>query len=108
MQSTLTFDKCIWAAGVYGKKIIPPSIRNLLCKQNYSGTQIHSSTAGSCLHLVKGKRILIIGDSDSAEDLTLQSLKHGVEKVYILSRSACGVCTRYGYWPYNKVEILDN
>jgi len=69
---------------------------------------MHSSTAGSYLDQVKGKRILLVGDAYSAEDLALQSIKLGAEMVYILSRSGKGLCQATLAWPGNKVELLTN
>lgn len=107
-KSTLNFDKCIWGAGENGIEKIPRLMSNLLCNQRFLGSQMHSSKAGSCLNLVQGKRILLVGDAYSAEDLTLQCLKLGAEKVYILSRSGNGVCNMTKAWPGNKVQILNN
>jgi len=107
-KSTLYFDKCIWGGGINGTQNVPRSIRNLLRKENYLGKQMHSSTAGSYLNQVKGKRILLVGDAYSAEDLALQSLKLGAEMVYILSRRGEGICQDTRAWPGNKVELLND
>jgi hypothetical protein len=61
---------------------------------------------GSLTSSVQGKRIMLIGDSFSAEDLALQSLKLGAEKVYIVSRSGNGIASFVGAWPGNRVEVL--
>jgi len=107
-KATLYFDKCIWAAGANGLRSIPRSIESVLQKGNFQGTVMHSSSAGNFLSTVKGKRIAIIGDSLSAEDLALQAIKLGVKKVYILSRTGMGICTDVISWPKDKVRLLRN
>lgn len=104
-KTKLYFDKCIWAAGANGLQYIPQSIETVLDHGNFRGMVMHSSMAGNFLSKVKGKRIVMVGDGFSAEDLTLQALKLGVKDVYILSRSSMGVCTDIASWPGN-VHIL--
>jgi trimethylamine monooxygenase len=55
---------------------------------------------------VKGKRILLIGDSYSAEDLALQCIKLGAENIYFTSRELQGSASYMGSWPDGKVEML--
>eukprot|EP00547_Thalassionema_nitzschioides_P013990 CAMPEP_0194236738 /NCGR_PEP_ID=MMETSP0158-20130606/3929_1 /TAXON_ID=33649 /ORGANISM="Thalassionema nitzschioides, Strain L26-B" /LENGTH=657 /DNA_ID=CAMNT_0038970575 /DNA_START=23 /DNA_END=1996 /DNA_ORIENTATION=- len=102
------FDKCIWAAGENGGAKVPTPIRSLLRTNNYLGTDVHSCEAGRYLGTVRDQKILIIGDSASAEDLTLQAIKLGAKKVYILPRSAEGVCSYTASWPGRKAQVLWN
>jgi len=106
-KSTTHFDKCIWAAGSNGVTSYPRSIESKLQEGKFKGKVMHSSSAGDYLSEVKGKRILMIGDAYSAEDLTLQALKLGVDRVYILSRSGNGICTETLSWPKGKVHLLE-
>jgi len=105
-RSTLHFDKCIWAAGWNGLRSIPRSVETVLQEGKFLGSMLHSSEAGDYLSDVKGKRILMIGDAYSAEDLTLQALKLGVKSVYILSRGWNGICCSVVSWPKGDVHIL--
>jgi cation diffusion facilitator CzcD-associated flavoprotein CzcO len=110
------FDYCIWAAGTRGKPRIPRSLLTLfrsgqslvdpeVCDPPFTGTILHS------IHVptpefppaVIGKRIVLIGDSDSALDLALHAVKLGVSKVDILSRSGYGECFYMSSWP-EKVD----
>merc|ERR1719223_1178947 len=100
------YDKCIYGAGSNGKMKIPKSLRNILIKGNYQGQIMHSSEAGNCLDKFKGKRVLFIGDSSSAEDLALMGCKLGLERIYIYSRQGRGTCCETHCWPSNKVEVL--
>ena len=100
------FDRCIWAAGGNGKPKIPQSISSILSSGEFKGTVMHSSETGSDFDkCVKGKKILIIGDSYSAEDLTLEAIKLGCEQVDILSRSGTGIAYDCGSWPRDCVDV---
>jgi len=100
------FDKCIWAAGENGKPSIPKSIANTLSSGGFKGMVMHSAATGADFdQLVCGKKILLVGDSYSAEDLTLMAIKLGVKSVDILSRSAWGVASDTASWPRNCVEV---
>jgi hypothetical protein len=102
------FDKCIWAAGDNGKPSIPQRIADILSPSSggFKGTVIHSCAAGSDFDkLVIGKKVLLIGDNYSAEDLTLSAIKLGVKSVDILSRSGEGAACDTASWPRNCVEI---
>ena len=104
--TTAYFDKCIWAAGNNGKPKIPESISDKLSSGEFKGTVMHSSETGSDFDkCVKGKKILIIGDSYSAEDLTLEAIKLGCEQVDILSRSGTGIAYDCGSWPRDCVDV---
>jgi hypothetical protein len=114
-----TFDKVIWAAGSNGGPVmLPEDIMNRL-KDQFSGKVIHSSQINQQLDIsreddpIHNKRILLIGDSYSAEDLALQFVKLGAAKVYISSRRGNGVAASTSTWPTNKncedgrsVEVL--
>ena len=104
--SVSEYDKCLWGAGANGKMKIPKSLQNILMKGNYQGQTMHSSEAGNCLDEFKGKRVLFVGDSSSAEDLALMGCKLGVERMYVYSRQARGSCCDTVCWPSNKVEVL--
>jgi len=101
------YDKCVWAAGLEGKPNIPEEVDNVLRKESFRGNIIHSSKVGNFTKYVENKRILLVGDSLSAEDLALQAIKLGVERVYISSRSGGGAAMYHAAWPYNKVEIIE-
>ena len=103
---TIYFDKCIWAAGENGKLVIPQTISKVLSSGGFKGRVMHSSENGADFDAcVRGKKILIIGDSYSAEDLTLTSIKLGVETVDLCSRSGNGITYDTGCWPQDKVDV---
>ena len=115
------FDYCIWAAGLRGLPRLPRSLLKVLQtgflgetdNEDVNEEGVPVPFRGSILHsiqmsspdfvgAVQNKRIVIVGDSNSAEDLSLQSLKWGVEKVYVLSRSGYRDCVYMGSWPGTK------
>jgi len=101
------FDKCIYSAGMNAKPQYANSLRIMLQTQKYTGRIVHSSEMNKLgPDVVKGKRIMMIGDSYSAEDLALQCLKIGAERIFISSRRAEGICSEVGAWPGNRVELL--
>jgi Predicted flavoprotein involved in K+ transport len=110
--TTQLFDKCIWASGLNGKPRIPYDLLQKL--KNFNGKIAHSSAMDRIASLtpcdhnnaVQGKRILMVGDSYSAEDLALQCIKLGAEKIYITTRTGEGSASYMGSWPENKVEML--
>ena len=114
MISTRHFDKCIWASGLNGKPNIPKDAINKL--GDYKGQIVHSSAMdklvgssssdGKNKNAVEGKRILLIGDSYSGEDLALQCIKLGAEKIFMTSRKGVGTAAYMGAWPDDKVEML--
>ena len=108
-DETATYDKCIWAAGDNGRPRIPVDIDETLNQGGYVGRTIHSSLVGAIDfdRAVRGKNILMIGDGFSTEDLTLQAIKLGAERVYIVSRHSEGVCNYVSSWPGDKVKILE-
>ena len=101
------FDKCVWAAGENGKASMPSELVEKLKEGGYEGRVIHSSDMSQFENDVRGKRIVLVGSSASAEDLALQAIKCGVEKVYVAMRSVPPFDYDYmsfsGAWP---VEIL--
>eukprot|EP00986_Skeletonema_menzelii_P012983 scaffold7348_cov144-Skeletonema_menzelii.AAC.5 len=100
------FDKCIWAAGSNGKPSMPQSIVDTLSSGGFKGAVMHSAATGADFdQLVCGKKILMVGDSYSAEDLALQAIKLGVKSVDVLSRSGWGVVCETASWPRNCVEV---
>lgn len=98
------FDKCIWAGGSNGKPHIPKSIAAALT--SFKGKIMHSSQTDENFDTdVQNKSVLIIGDNYSAEDLTLQAIKLGVEEVTICSRSGMGMAYYTEAWPGDKVDV---
>ena len=103
-SSTTHFDKCIWAGGNNGRPYIPKSLESALTK--FKGKIMHSSQTDENFDTdVKNKAVLIIGDNYSAEDLTLQAIKLGVEEVTICSRSGMGMAYYTEAWPGDKVDV---
>lgn len=108
------FDYCIWAAGIRGKPRIPRALLSLLKNGQslvdkeaprdvpFAGTVLHSIYASKLQEAVAGKRVVLVGDSDSAVDLSLQAVKLGASKVFVLSRSGYGDCFYMGSWPSRK------
>jgi Pyridine nucleotide-disulphide oxidoreductase len=103
--STQFFDKCIWAAGDNGMPFIPQSLLRIL--HDFRGKIWHSSDANSFEDDVRGKQVLLVGGSYSAEDLALMACKIGVKRVYIVSRSEDNVVTWTNKWPENRVKCLN-
>jgi len=100
------FDKCIWGAGLHGKPYHPEDILKSL--SSFTGKILHSvEVTDNFKNDVNGKRVLIVGDNVSAEDLALHSIKHGAKHVYISSRSGDGVASDTGSWPHDKVTVFD-
>ena len=109
---TEEYDYCIWAAGIRGKPRIPRVLLNLLKSGHsifntdagpdipFAGTILHSIHAAQLEQAVAGKRVVLVGDSDSAVDLALQAVKEGAAKVIVLSRSGYGGCLYMGSWPH--------
>ena len=106
MSTTEThhYDVCIWAAGDNGKPSIPQSM--VATFSNFRGRVIHSTDTDNFEDDVRGKRILIVGGSYSAEDLALMACKFGVQQVYISSRGTENVVSWTSAWPMNKVEVF--
>lgn len=70
-EQTGEYDKCIWSAGENGRPLMPSSLLNLFREGGFQGRVIHSSDTADFEADCKGKRILMIGGSYSAEDLAL-------------------------------------
>jgi thioredoxin reductase len=100
------FDKCIWACGENSKRNIPSNLVQMFQDGGYKGKVIHSAETKNFKENVQGKRILLVGGGYSAEDLALQAIKHGVEKVYVSCRSMSDEICSTKNWPMDKVEIL--
>lgn len=105
-ETTDYFDKCVWASGMNGKPNFVNSVKKKLKKGKYEGIVVHSSEMDKIGADVKGKRILLIGDSYSAEDLALQCVKLGAERIYVTSRQCIGIVNDHISWPEDRVEIL--
>jgi len=114
------YDYCIWAGGQHGKPRIPRPILHLLrvggsfTKLNdpksgdandkvssvpFKGKILHSSHMSHFNSAVRDKRVVLIGDASSAEDLALQAVKLGCQKCFILSRSGFGNAACVSSWP---------
>ncbi|KAL3799286.1 hypothetical protein HJC23_013011 [Cyclotella cryptica] len=98
------FDKCIWAAGENGRPYVPQSLSDHLA--SFKGKTMHSSqTDDEFDRDVRDKSVLVVGDNYSAEDLTLQAIRLGAERVTILSRSGMGMAYETAAWPGDKVDV---
>ena len=110
------FDYCIWAAGLNGMPRIPRNLLSVLKTGGspqhdesddddndkpdpFKGTILHSSHMSKFDDAVSNKKIVLIGDGESAKGLAVQAVKKGVKKVYVLSRSGQGICSDTGSWP---------
>lgn len=100
------FDKCIYSAGLNALPRFNDQIKAMLGEQKFKGQVVHSSEMNKLGTSVKGKRIVMIGDSFSTEDLALQCIKLGASKIYITSRRNLGISSYVGAWPDDKVEFL--
>lgn len=65
------YDYCIWSGGENGRPMMPGPLVNLFQEGGYAGRIIHSTDTTNFEEDTKGKRVLIIGGSYSAEDLAL-------------------------------------
>ena len=101
------YDKCVWAGGMQAKPQIPAYLQELLRKGGFKGKLMHSSELEDFESSVVGKRIVLIGDSYSAEDLALQALKLGAEWVNIACLHQTGMASWTSSWPKDRVEILN-
>jgi trimethylamine monooxygenase len=100
------FDKCIWACGENGRQNVPQSLISLFRDGGFRGRIIHSAETATLREDVKGKRVLIIGRGFSGEDLALQAIKLGVEKIYVCTRRDGTEISWTSHWPMNKVKLL--
>eukprot|EP00978_Attheya_sp_CCMP212_P010522 scaffold25543_cov55-Attheya_sp.AAC.2 len=106
--STKEFDKCIWACGMNGKPSIPTASIDILKEGKFKGRVLHSAQMGDFDEKsVKGKRILFVGSSYSAEDVALHSIKLGAKKVFISLRGDTGAACDVSAWPGNKVKLFN-
>ena len=106
VTSSKTYDKCIWSGGLNATAKMPRDLVAMLSHQNFQGQVIHSTEMKDFEATVRGKRILFVGDSYSAEDLALQSLKLGAEQIYITSRKSYGTASYVNAWPGDRVKVL--
>ena len=102
------FDKCVWACGDNGKQFMPEGLVRMFLDGGFQGRLIHSADTARLQEDVCGKRILLVGGGYSAEDLALQAIKLGVEKVYVSSRNIENEICYTKTWPMDKVEVLHN
>lgn len=105
VTDTKLFDRCIWAAGDNGEANMPQAVLHKL--HGFRGKIIHSTDTATLKDDVYGKRVLVIGGSYSAEDLALMSVKLGVERIYLNSRTNDNAISWTGEWPQNKVECVE-
>lgn len=104
-ESAVEYDRCVWASGLNGYLEDPEEVDDVL--EEYEGKVMHSSEAYENFgEVVKGKTVMMVGDSYSAEDLTLRALKLGAKKIYICSRSGQGTASETTSWPKGKVEMI--
>lgn len=68
-ERTENYDKCIWAGGENGRPSMPGPLMKIF--KGFSGRLIHSSDTADFENDCKGKRVLLVGGSYSAEDLAL-------------------------------------
>ena len=106
--SSKTYDKCIWSGGLYAEAKMPRDLVTMLSHQNFQGRVIHSTEMKDFEATVRGKRVLFIGDSHSAEDLALQSIKLGAEHIYITSGGSSGTASYVNAWPGDRVKVIKN
>jgi len=114
------FDYCICATGQHARPRIPRQLLKLLRKGRsqvdhgdssdddhdegvndlpFKGTILHSSHKSNFEAAVSDKKVVLVGDSASAEDSALHAVKLGAKSIHILSRSGYGVCNDTGSWP---------
>jgi Pyridine nucleotide-disulphide oxidoreductase len=105
-QTINEYDKCVWAGGVYSKPYYPHTIKDMLKEGGYSGKSMHSSEIVEFGSLLRGKKILLVGDNLSALDLALQAIKVEAEHVYITSGTQSGLSSRMESWPGNRAVSL--
>jgi len=106
-EETIEFDKVIWAGGIAGKANVPTDLADVLVKGKFSGAIVHSTQFDSLKESqIKGKRVVIIGDGDSSNDLAFQLIKRGVGQIFIQSRDGIGSASDVPQWPDDKVEMI--
>ena len=106
VTSSKTYDKCIWSGGLNATAKMPRDLVAMLSHQNFSGRVIHSTEMKDFEATVRGKRVLFVGDSYSAEDLALQSIKLGAEQIYITSGESSGMASYANAWPGDRAKVL--
>lgn len=102
---TMTFDKCIWAGGIHDEPYKPEEILKVL--EDFNGKVLHAAEATENFKEdVEGKRVMIVGDARSAEDIALRSVKLGAEHIYVCARSGDGEASSTNAWPSEKVTLV--
>jgi hypothetical protein len=105
-ETVAEFDKLIWAGGVLSELNYPKATHSRLMNGGFKGLIKHSAEIVDMDSSIEGKRILLVGDSYSAEDLTLQALKLNAQHVYITSARGRKLASSTSTWPGNKAESL--
>ena len=100
------YDKCIWSGGRNAEARMPRDLVAMLSYQNFQGRVMHSTEMNHFEANLRGKKVLLIGDSYSAEDLALQSIKLGAEQIYITSGESYGTASSVNAWPGDRVKVL--
>eukprot|EP00588_Corethron_pennatum_P008632 CAMPEP_0194271264 /NCGR_PEP_ID=MMETSP0169-20130528/5098_1 /TAXON_ID=218684 /ORGANISM="Corethron pennatum, Strain L29A3" /LENGTH=659 /DNA_ID=CAMNT_0039013573 /DNA_START=321 /DNA_END=2300 /DNA_ORIENTATION=+ len=107
VTSTNRFDKVVWAGGVAGKASIPDGVMNILDEGGFKGSVVHSTQFDTLTDAqIIGKRVVIIGDGDSSNDLAYLLIKRGVGRVFMTTRGGEGSAAEISSWPDNKVEMI--
>jgi hypothetical protein len=105
-DGAMEFDTLVWAGGALSELYYPQATHFRLRNGGFKGTIMHSAHVVHIDSSIEGKRIVLVGDSFSAEDLTLQALKMNAEHVYITSAKRRGTASSTSTWPGNKAESL--
>ena len=95
--------------GTLSRAAVPWDLMKILNDGSFRGKVMHSTEVGDGFlgsDRLRGRRILMVGDSSSAEDLTLQALKMGAERVYIASAMGAGISGWTTSWPGDRVWVL--
>ena len=105
---TQQYDKCIWACGENGRRLIPKPIAEAF--EDFHGPVLHSADVADAERfttVVRNKRILLVGGGYSAEDIALQAIQTGADHVYICVRNYYASEVRMTrQWPGNKVTMV--
>jgi cation diffusion facilitator CzcD-associated flavoprotein CzcO len=101
------FDKLVWAGGVLSELYYPKGTHSRLISGGFKGQIKHSADVVDIDSSIEGKQMVMVGDSFSAEDLTLQALKMNAKHVYITSANGQGLAPSTSTWPGNKAESLE-
>ena len=81
------FDRCVWAGGKYSKAHYPKLIQDMLVRENFTVSLLHSTQVNYFYFTAIGEKIIFVEYLLSAEDLAPLAVKLGAEKIYIYIRS---------------------